>query len=303
MSSRAPKGKPAQTSPKPFQTPLRVVSPDENTGHGECADVTQDLQDLQGYSKTLKDSKRAFRGDERKTEKDEPPEVAVSKALRRHQDRFGSEEVADLSPLWEFVRSIKGIHSIGTKDGAGEAFKKVSAILKRFLRGNQMKSDTDAWSYYLGVSQEEAEAEFFEVWDKIRLLPGETPLHCAAEFSRRSPLGIKREVAAKRPSGYPKFISFAGWLQVVAGNTVIMLPCHDVGAILGVTGMTVSRYRRWAVEDGYLLKVKDHSYRGRGAENEATEFRFNVGLWTCLQQAAESGTEESYDEAARQQQG
>ena len=123
------------------------------------------------------------------------------------------------------------------------------------------------------------------------------------EFSRRSPLLLLKEKAVKRPSSYPSFVSLAGWLQVVAGDTEIMLPCRDVAEVMGVTPMTVSRYRNWAIEDGYLVKVKDHTFRGKGASNEATEFRFPVQLWECLKMAAASGTAASYNEAARQQQG
>jgi hypothetical protein len=37
--------------------------------------------------------------------------------------------------------------------------------------------------------------------------------------------------------------------------------------------MTISRYRKKAVQDGHLEIVKQHSYRA-GGRNEATEFRF-----------------------------
>jgi len=54
-----------------------------------------------------------------------------------------------------------------------------------------------------------------------------------------------------------------------------------------------SRYRKWGQEDNYLNLVKPHRFRSKGA-GDATEFRFNVALWRCLDEKAQRGTADSF---------
>jgi hypothetical protein len=61
--------------------------------------------------------------------------------------------------------------------------------------------------------------------------------------------------------------------------------------------MTVSRYRKWGQENSYLKEVKAHAYKGKGRGGKATEFRFNVGRFHILREAAQEGTAESFDAA------
>jgi len=59
------------------------------------------------------------------------------------------------------------------------------------------------------------------------------------------------------------------------------------------TKMTVSNYRDWAKSDGFLREVKEACH----AKKQATEFRFNVQRVQMLREAAERGTQTSYDQA------
>ena len=52
-----------------------------------------------------------------------------------------------------------------------------------------------------------------------------------------------------------------------------MLPCHKLAPLLSCQAMTISRYRKKAIRDGYLKIVKNHSYCSTG-KGEATEFKF-----------------------------
>jgi len=83
-------------------------------------------------------------------------------------------------------------------------------------------------------------------------------------------------IVARRPPGYPLFVSVASWLQKdrEVGAT-ILLPDEELARLLDVTAATISRYRRWAQEDGYLHEVKPHEFKGKGGK--ATEFRFDDG--------------------------
>ncbi len=107
--------------------------------------------------------------------------------------------------------------------------------------------NSDPWEAWFGVSRAEAKAEFLTVWKKSRFKPGHGPLQQA------------------------------GHLQVISGDSDIMLPCQKVGELLKVSKMTISRYRRFAIEDGYMAEMKPHSFRSKGS-SDATQFRFNVSV-------------------------
>jgi hypothetical protein len=87
-------------------------------------------------------------------------------------------------------------------------------------------------------------------------------------------------------------------LQVIVGDKSFYLPCQKVSELLKVSKMTVSRYRRWAVEDTYLRIVEDAKFRSKG-RSEATEFRFDVSRWSCLRTKAQDGSEASFANAAK----
>jgi hypothetical protein len=160
----------------------------------------------------------------------------------------------------------------------------IEKLLNRSPRPRQATSG-DLWHHWLGVFKDDAEATFYDTWDRVRWLPGQyDPLENAAELSRQQPLGLDAETRAKRPAGYVQFVSLAAWLQTSMPDRPIMLPCREVAAILGVSPITVSRYRKWAVEDGFLQEVRESEFRGKGKSGIATEFRFAVGCWPYLRE-------------------
>jgi hypothetical protein len=128
----------------------------------------------------------------------------------------------------------------------------------------------------------------------VRYGPGESPLHIAATLAEQCPVSVSEVGEDRRPDAYARFIALAAWLQVAMGDRPIMLPCEKVGYQLGLSKMTISIYRTWATEDGYLALVKKHSRANR----EATEFRFNVGRFDRIGSKAQEGTIESFREIA-----
>src|SRR5262249_13308439 len=147
---------------------------------------------------------------------------------------------------------------------------------------------SDPWEFWFGPAQADAHAEFLDTWDKIRYLPGMTPLDGAAEWARRYPLGLAEENGHSWSREYVRFISIAGWLQTSMGDLPIQLPVQDLAEILGVQKMTVSRYRKWAVADGFLVEVKAHSFHPDAKRNRATDFRFNVERFPILAERAQT---------------
>jgi hypothetical protein len=75
------------------------------------------------------------------------------------------------------------------------------------------------------------------------------------------------------------------------GDRSILLPVEKVAEVLGVSAMSISRYRQLAIRDGYLRTVHKYS-RGKQL---ATESRFDVSRFKVLQEKAQSGTETSFD--------
>ena len=132
--------------------------------------------------------------------------------------------------------------------------------------------------------QEDVEAAFYDGWDSARLPAGINPLTEALRRANANPLGLLRSAEESRPPGYSLFVSLAAWLCVVVGSVRIKLPCDAVAAELGVSAMTVSRYRKFALRDGYLSVLKKARHRPGGL-GEATTFRFRAEFWEIIQKS------------------
>lgn len=162
----------------------------------------------------------------------------------------------------------------------------------------------DPWMDWFEVPKEDARTEFTDLWMRCRFMPGHDPLAQARDAARRMRLLLPDNLRDLRPTGdaprdehdYEFFVSIAGHLQVIVGDQNIYLPCREIGELLAVSPMTVSRFRRWAVDDGFLRVAKGHQFKGRG-QGDATEFRFNVGLYSALTKKASPGAAESFENA------
>jgi hypothetical protein len=200
------------------------------------------------------------------------------------------------SPLFYFVRLVKA-HPALAQESAKEAFRKIEKNMEKWVTKGAPLPRAQMWERWLDISRDDAQAEFLSAWDKVRYLPGYAPLDNAIEQARRYPLAPRPEVADRRPDGYPMFVSIAGWLQVGMGDSNILLPVKELAPFLGVQPITISRYRKWAVEDGYLREVRPYRFAGTGKRGQATEFRFDVGRFQVLQDTAKDGTEEGFEQA------
>ncbi len=109
-------------------------------------------------------------------------------------------------------------------------------------------------------------------WDAVRHVPFHDVLSNALRLADNKPLKPPTE----RGKLYQRFISVAGWLQVLLSGKPILLPTRKVAALLGCDQRTVSRMRKLGVKDKLLVPVKEHCYRPAGGKSEATEFRFAI---------------------------
>lgn len=199
--------------------------------------------------------------------------------------QFASEPEPWHTELFYFVRLVKTHPSMARRTCRG-AFNEVVKVMRSWR--SQLKPEDkckDVWWAWLDMNADDAEAEFFDSWEKVRVLVGFSPLENAVEIASRKPLNPRAGYKGERPSAYPRFISLAGWLQVSVGDQPILLPCHEVGELLKLSKQTIMRYRRWAVEDGFLEVIKEHRPPEGGQPGEATRFHFFVERFPILKDA------------------
>lgn len=146
----------------------------------------------------------------------------------------------------------------------------------------------DPWAeWFLDMNRADARAEFIDVWEKIRCALGTDPLEHAADRARGKRLALPAEMRQRRPidddlmseTDYRFFLSLAWHLQHLMGEKNILLPCEKVGAVMGVSKMTISRYCRYAFKDKLLHPMQ----RGtRGGPGRADQWRFAVDRVTTF---------------------
>jgi hypothetical protein len=192
---------------------------------------------------------------------------------------------------------------------AKKALKEIEPYLMRWSKTVRQKGQLprtgvftgDPWQEWFGIDKADARAQFMDVWKSMRFTPGQDPLTQATDANRRLRLLVNQTCAEQRPvdedhkseSDYEFFIGVAGHLQIIMGDRQILLPCRAVGDSMKVSAMTISRYRKWAAKDGFLVVTKEHRFRSKGT-GDATEFRFNVGRWPALKEKAQRGSQASF---------
>jgi hypothetical protein len=209
----------------------------------------------------------------------------VRLAVEEHNRRRDDGSWPEWQELFGFVRLVKA-HPDMEGTNAGPAFRHVKKVVMRWRHAIPEGECSCGWCHWLGVCAEDAEVAFLDTWEKIRYLPGQTPLQNAFRLAREYPLELRDEDLACRTEGYQWFIRVAGWLQFVMADRPIMLPVELLGKALGVKPMTVSRYRKWAVADGYLKEIRPYEFRGKGKGGKATEFVFDVSRFPILEEKA-----------------
>jgi len=112
--------------------------------------------------------------------------------------------------------------------------------------------------------------------ERVRYAKGAGPLEWAAAMSCQYPLSDPEDLQIDR---YNKFLSIAGWLQVIRGDAPIVLPVERLAGELGVTAQHVSNWRQRAQQQGLLSEVKRYV-----AHKQATQFRFAVERFSILRE-------------------
>jgi len=198
----------------------------------------------------------------------------VAGALRYHPNpRPGQSKYR--SPLFDFVRLIMAHPEMQELD-ASTAAVRVEDVLRHLP---DFDSRVDVWDqFFSDRGFEDYRSEFINCWEKIRTPFGFDAIKEAIRKAKEKPLVPQWD----RGDRFALFVSIAGWLQVRQGGCPIELPVERLAKELSVTPNMVSTYRRWAIADGLLTKIKDYVRPSNGSRGRATEFRFSIEMFPEL---------------------
>lgn len=177
--------------------------------------------------------------------------------------------------------------------GYGRDWKSPVFHLVRFLKDHpkfsSLEDGMDAWDVFqegcvafLGLDMEEichtyldlelplALARFSDAWDTIKFGVRSGPIQEALAFSRKIPTGTITIGPKRRPKAYLDFVVFLYALSEVAGSP-FAAPIQAIGNAICCSTTLVSIYRKWAVEDGYIVQASPH----RHAAGIAAKYTFN----------------------------
>jgi len=164
------------------------------------------------------------------------------------------------TPTFQFARLMK----------AYPAFTKLSA--------EQALQEID-WSLTPWQDDDDVRLGFLLQWTKVRFIPGWSPLEWALEMTdeiRLIPPRCENGAFEK----YSRFVSMAGWLQVLRQKKPIFLPVVEISEIFDCRPNTVSDWRQLAVRDGYIKMVRKHNVKAK----KATHFRFEMSKFPALEE-------------------
>jgi hypothetical protein len=212
------------------------------------------------------------------------------------------------SPLYWFTWLVKGHDDMTEQlENPMKAIEIVESNLSGWSRQQRkagkptpFKSKSrDPWEEWFDAVREDATATFFETWKKIRFRPGMAPLQQAFQENQHCRLHLHSEIRKRRPGtpgerstrDYEFFVGLATYLQVAMGTRPILLPVDDVGELMGIRPSTVSLYRKWAMEDGYLIEESQYV-----AHKKATEFHAKPSCWPQLRLRLSRGPGGPYSE-------
>jgi hypothetical protein len=281
--------------------PESKTSQGVNPGYSD----TQDIQDTQRYSprgappppppsastnqNLQQENQKNLQQESQSEDAGRGREIPIDLPLKKYV-AWAYERAAEMkeesnwkvSPLFFFVRCLQPHPKLATLHPL-QAFATVERILAKSTRDCP-------WEHHFRVNRDNAEGDFQGCWQAMRYHLGENPLPAGWNKAKQCTFALKPEIGTNRPRAYPLFVSLAGWLQVTMGDRNVLLPVQEVGKLMKVDKSLVSRYVRWAIEDGYLKRVASHEPGKRAAE-----YRFDVSRFASLQKAAQAGTQESFD--------
>ena len=139
----------------------------------------------------------------------------------------------------------------------------------------------DDFSGLEGNHDEDGDMLFLRTWEELKFPAGEDPLTLAQQKAIEEPVKLLEE--HRLTNKYEVFVGLAFHLQRFndkhatlqhAKAGCIVLPCYKLGFVMGLSHATMSSYRKFAVDHGFLVQEKRHTFSRQRGKIEATEFRF-----------------------------
>ena len=140
------------------------------------------------------------------------------------------------------------------------------------------------WRDFSGLERkgkEDGDILFLRTWVEVKFPAGEDPLTLAHKRAIDAPVTLLKEHRVTHQ--YGTFVGLALHLQRFnhehptlqrAKQGCIVLPCNKLDKVMGVSHQTISSYRKFAVDHGFLVREKQHTFSRQRGKSEATEFRF-----------------------------
>jgi hypothetical protein len=178
------------------------------------------------------------------------------------------------TPTWGLIRLLRGHPDLAMMNG-GEGLMALEKVFQSWPTPGREHPT----AYWIGLPKADVQAQIVFGWNSVKYAAGFGPLDAALAQARETPLPLPPKDYGGED--YETFISAMGWLQVIAGEVDIYIPCHAVGKLIGVSHNTISLYRQTAVKQGYLTPGKVSTGR-----HEADEFGFVLAKFPVLVTAA-----------------
>jgi hypothetical protein len=171
------------------------------------------------------------------------------------------------SPLFHFARFCKGHPSI-----KGLPDHEASAVVEKIMF-DWVPPGSDPWEFFFprAADGDGARLDFMKSWLAVRYVPFEDILSKALALAEAKPL----QPTPRRTNLYTRFVSLAGWLQVLMRGQAIFLASRTVGLLLRCDQRTASTLCNLAIRDGFLTITKMECFR-LGGKSEAREYIFAV---------------------------
>jgi hypothetical protein len=180
-----------------------------------------------------------------------------------HLDQFDWPQEDDM--LFHLVRALKAHPSLTGMDAA-KAYSALAAGTRK-TRGAGILAD-------FGYFDEDGMVAFYRTWERARFAMGTDPVEAACGLAGNGMIRTQNE----RPGRYSRFLTVGALLQIQVRQQPILLPSRKIAEYMPCQPNTVTAWVGWAIEDGVLLKTRDHAYRSQG-ESRAAEYVFGLHLW------------------------
>jgi hypothetical protein len=196
-------------------------------------------------------------------------EDLVELAVHRNRSELENREGYQ-GPAFAFAAIVKA-HPDLEHLQADEAAEVIAPILARRFPEHadepwEALGDTDSFG-----NDREPFPDFLGAWEAIREPRRGDRVDRAMALADRHPLDFGPRYSAPHWSNFRRFVTVCRWLFYLTAGRPFFVPCGRFSEALRVDRATISRFRRKAVEAGFLEQTAPSVGRAK-----ATEFTFNV---------------------------